>query len=378
MKKLESLDISNNDIHGHIPDWVGEIGGNRLLVLDLSNNSIAGTIPNVYDAFVAFEGLILNGNQLEGEIPTSLYKCHSLKVLDLGNNYLNGTFPSWLGNLPNLQAFILKSNNFHGYIFNSSDVEFPFPSLRVFDLSNNGFQGRLPENYFLNFNAMKKVVKKATKPEYLYIGGQYYSIMIVVKGADQEIPRLFVEYTIVDLSNNKFENEIPNIIGNLRSLKVLDLSHNKLNGRIPKSFGKLSEIESLDLSCNQLTGEIPPSLVALTFLSFLNISQNHLMGRIPQGKQFNTFEGNSFGGNPELCGLPLLKECDQYRRKPQVEGVDEDKEKSGLTWKPVILGYSCGTLLGLVLGYLMLSTGRPKWFNALADAAEHRILKRQT
>ncbi|PWA92461.1 receptor like protein 52 [Artemisia annua] len=46
MKKLQSLDISNNDIHGHIPDWVGEIGGNRLLLLDLSNNSIAGTIPN--------------------------------------------------------------------------------------------------------------------------------------------------------------------------------------------------------------------------------------------------------------------------------------------------------------------------------------------
>ncbi|GKG28491.1 putative leucine-rich repeat protein, partial [Tanacetum coccineum] len=100
-------------------------------------------------------------------------------------------------------------------------------------------------------------------------------------------------------------------------------------------------------------------------------------GRIPQGKQFNTFEGNSFGGNPELCGLPMLKEC-EYPRKPQVEDVDEDKEKSGFTWKPVMLGYSCGTLLGLVLGYLMLSTGRPKWFNALADAAEHRILKRQT
>lgn len=40
--KLEILDLSNNDIHEHIPDWAAEIGANWLDGLDLSNNYITG------------------------------------------------------------------------------------------------------------------------------------------------------------------------------------------------------------------------------------------------------------------------------------------------------------------------------------------------
>jgi hypothetical protein len=62
-------------------------------------------------------------------------------------------------------------------------------------------------------------------------------------------------------------------------------------------------MEALDLSQNKLSGEIPQQLTQLTFLEFLNVSYNNLMGRIPQGKQFDTFENNSFERNPRLCGM---------------------------------------------------------------------------
>ncbi|KAK1409356.1 hypothetical protein QVD17_35882 [Tagetes erecta] len=223
-------------------------------------------------------------------------------------------------------------------------VKFPFPSLRVLDLSNNGFVGQLPTKYFQNFNAMKNVVKKNTKPEYVVVGRMYYSIILAVKGMDRSFGRILVEYTVLDLSNNKFEREIPNIMGSFKSLKVLNLSHNSLTGRIPQALGKLSEIESLDLSWNQLIGEIPQSLADLTFLGVLNLSQNHLEGRIPQGKQFNTFQGDSFSGNPKLCGLPLSKKCSVPLIEPQVEG-DGDDEDNGFTWKVAMIGYGCGTLI---------------------------------
>nr|XP_043632530.1 receptor-like protein Cf-9 isoform X2 [Erigeron canadensis] len=375
MKNLKTLDLSNNDIHGHIPEWIGEMGGNSLLILDLSNNSISGTIPNVFNNYAKLEGFIVNENQLEGEVPSSLSNCQKLRIIDLGKNHLNDTFPGWLGSLPDLQALVLDSNSFHGRIATFFTIEFPFPSLRVLVLSHNEFEGELPLEYLQSFNAMKNVVKNNTKPEYLLVGRVYYSIVIAMKGVEQDFPYLLVEYTIIDLSNNNFESEIPDIIGNLNSLKVLNLSHNSLTGQIPRALGKLSEIESLDLSWNQLTGEIPQSLADLTFLSSLNLSQNLLMGRIPQGNQFSTFQGDSFGGNPKLCGPPLPSKC-EVPRQPQVEGDGDDVDQDGgLPWKVVMLGYGCGTLVGLVLGYLMLSTGRPRWFNAIADATSHMILR---
>ncbi|PWA74513.1 Leucine-rich repeat-containing protein [Artemisia annua] len=255
MKQLEELDLSSNEIHGQIPHWAGEIGGNELsrlnlshnfitglpqfqwyglyelylqsnliqgpfppsicnmsnlfyldmsnnrfgglipqcfgnislylTTLDMGNNSFQGTIPNVDGDCGGLEGLTLNGNQLIGEVPISLSKCQSFKVVDFGNNRLNGTFPGWLGDLPNLQALVLKSNNFHGRIQPSSTVESPFPSLRVLDLSHNGFGGQLPAKYFQNFNSMKNVVKKSTTPKYLDMGGKYYSFVVTVKGVEE-------------------------------------------------------------------------------------------------------------------------------------------------------------------------------------------------
>ncbi|MFS7958185.1 putative leucine-rich repeat domain superfamily [Helianthus anomalus] len=194
-----------------------------------------------------------------------------------------------------------------------------------------------------------------------------------------ELVKILTTLTTIDLSDNIFEGGIPDIIGSLKSLKVLNLSHNSLTGHIPYALGNLSKIESLDLSRNKLVGEIPQQLTALTFLAVLNLSQNHLEGRIPRERQFNTFEDNSYLGNPELCGFPLPKECEKNHETDQSSVKTEDSQdtESGFTWQAVVLGYGSGTLLGLVMGHLMLSTGRPKWFNRIADAAEHIVHTRQ-
>lgn len=359
MSYLSYLDMSNNRFGGLIPQCFGKLTSS-LRMIDMRNNSFQGSIPSSHYDCEALEGLILNGNQLEGELPHSLSKCRSLRVIDLGNNHLNGTFPGWLGQLYHLQVLVLKSNKFHGHIRPTFAVEFPFPNLQVLDLSHNGFIGQLPAKYFQNFNSMKNVVKNSTKPEYLSTDGLYYSFVVVMKGVDLDIPRLFVSLTIIDLSNNYFDREIPNIIGNLSSLKVLNLSHNNLNGRIPYSLGNLSEIESLDLSWNQLTGEILESLAGIKRLEVLSLSHNRLVGHIPGGTQFNTFDENSFEGNVGLCGFPLPKSCSEYTPEPQLEARKDHEEESGFTWEVVMLGYGCGTLVGMVMGYLMLSTRKVK------------------
>ncbi|KAJ9553958.1 hypothetical protein OSB04_018003 [Centaurea solstitialis] len=361
MKNLEQLDLSNNQISGRIPDWAVVIGGNKLVRLDLSHNLITGLPQFQWNGLEYFS---IQSNFIQGTFPPSVCNMSNLQYLEMSNNSFGGLIPECL-------VLVLKSNKFHGSIESFSMIQHPFPSLKVLVLSQNEFVGHLPRKYFQKFNAMKNVVKKGTKPEYLSLGGgKFYSIVAVVKGVELSFPQIFVDYTIFDLSSNIFEGEIPDVIGSLNSLKVLNLSHNHLNGRIPNALGNLSEVESLDLSWNRLKGQIPQSLAEITALAVLNLSQNHLVGRIPSGTQFKTFEATSFGGNPGLCGFPLPKPC-EHVSAPQLE-ADGD-EQSGFTWKVVILGYGCGTILGLALGYIMLSTGKPKWFNAIANDLEHLI-----
>ncbi|PWA49554.1 Leucine-rich repeat-containing protein [Artemisia annua] len=171
MKQLECFD-------GVIPKCLGNITSS-LVMMDLGINLFQGTIPNVFEDCRQLEGLILNGNQLEGKVPSSLSRCQWLRVLDFGNNHLNGTFPGWLEDHPNLQALLIKSNNFHGHIQPSSSIEPLFPSLRVLELSHDRIVGQLPAKYIQRFNSMKNVVKSSTTPKYLSMGSyELHSLMM--------------------------------------------------------------------------------------------------------------------------------------------------------------------------------------------------------
>jgi Leucine-rich repeat (LRR) protein len=100
-----------------------------------------------------------------------------------------------------------------------------------------------------------------------------------------------------------------NLWGVLKGLHSLNLSNNALTGPILPSLGNLANLESMDLSQSKLFGEIPAQLTQLFSLEYFNVSNNRLTGAIPHGNQFGTFQNNSFGGNPGLCGSPLSKKC---------------------------------------------------------------------
>ncbi|XLR37316.1 hypothetical protein S83_021976 [Arachis hypogaea] len=190
------------------------------------------------------------------------------------------------------------------------------------------------------------------------------SVMIIMKGQLIEMSRILTIFTTIDLSNNMFEGEIPQILGELNSLKGLNLSHNKISGMIPQTLGNLTSLEWLDLSWNQLKGEIPLSLTNLNFLSVLNLSENQLMGEIPTGKQFNTFQNDSYRGNPMLCGFPLSKSCSNDEEQPP--SVFPEAKESLFGWKSVAVGYGCEVeVFGMFLGRLFIKTAKPLWLARL-------------
>ena len=212
--------------------------------------------------------------------------------------------------------------------------------------------------------------------EMRYMGNDYYqdSVMVILKGVEIEMRRILTIFTTVDLSSNKFQGRIPNVVGKLNSLKGLNFSHNHLIGNISVSLENLTELESLDLSSNRLGGEIPAQLTSLTSLSVFNLSCNQLAGLIPQGKQFNTFENNSYIGNLGLCGLPLSKKCsndEQPKSNPTIFQEDEDTW-SWFDWKIIMMCYGSGLVIGFSMGYIVFSIRKPWWFVSLV---ERKVIK---
>ncbi|KAL3323076.1 hypothetical protein AABB24_040267 [Solanum stoloniferum] len=127
-------------------------------------------------------------------------------------------------------------------------------------------------------------------------------------------------------------------------------------------LGQLNTLEALDLSWNRLTRMIPQELTRMNFLAILNLSENHLVGPIPHGLQFNTFENDPYGGNLDLCGPPLSKQCgtSDSSHVPQPLESEEDESVSyffsGFTWESVVIGYSFGVVVGTVMWSLMYVT----------------------
>ncbi|XP_059283271.1 receptor-like protein 9DC3 [Lycium ferocissimum] len=375
---LRILDLASNSLKGEIPPCLGNIS--RVEVLDVRNNNLSGTIQTNFSFESPLRSFNSRGNKLEGKIPRSLINCKRLEVLDLGNNELNDTVPMWLGTLPNLMVLSLRSNKLHGPI-RTSRTKTLFPQLRIIDLSSNGFNGDLPAYLFENLRGMQKDDGDMKTPR--YIGSMYYkdSITIASKGMSLQLIRILSIYTTIDLSSNRFEGNIPSVIGDLNSLIVLNLSHNSLEGNIPTSLGSLSVLESLDLSFNKFGGEIPVQLASLTFIGFLSLSHNHLTGCIPSGSQFATFQSSSFEGNDGLRGFPLSKDCGDTQ-VPQVmtpSAPDDEEEDSGfeISWEAILMGYGCGLIAGFSIVYIMLSIRKPTWLFRMIEEWGHRIVMRK-
>uniref|UniRef100_A0A3B6CDZ1 Leucine-rich repeat-containing N-terminal plant-type domain-containing protein n=2 Tax=Triticum TaxID=4564 RepID=A0A3B6CDZ1_WHEAT len=286
--------LNDNQITGEIPDNI--CLGQQLTLLDVSSNKLTGSLPTCIHALENIAILNLRGNSLGGPIPLELCHLKNLVFLDMSKNSLSGPVQC----LPSLQYLHLSENRLNG--------TFPFPlswgtGTYTMDLRQNQFSGILPELMHKSFPKLK----------------------------------------ILLLEGNMFEGLIPNDICHLRYLRLLDLSHNKLSGQLPSCLSHmgldgdlynflyndsdtsvvmndtdgyagsvvgsspvpeffigpdqeefmtksrqdkykgniLSYMSGLDFSSNQLEGYIPKSIGDMKWLRALNFSNNRFHGPIP-------------------------------------------------------------------------------------------------
>ncbi|VVA94244.1 unnamed protein product [Arabis nemorensis] len=374
LEGLRLLDLSNNLFNGSIPPCLRT---SNLFELNLQKNSFSGTLPDIFTNATELRSFDVSLNQLEGKLPKSLINCKALQLVNVESNKFRDKFPSWLGSLPTLHVLSLRSNEFYGPLYRRH-VSNAFQSLKIIDISHNGFTGTLPPYYFFEWREMTPLAEE----DDWYMGNVttystfYQSMEMVNKGVDMSFDRIRQDFRAIDFSGNRLYGKIPESIGFLKGLRLLNLSGNAFTSDIPRVLANLTNLEALDLSRNKLSGQIPQELGNLSFLSYMNFSHNLLQGPVPRGTQFQRQKCSSFLDNPGLFGLEdICGETHVPNPTPsqQPEELSESEEQI-FNWVAVAIAYGPGVFCGLVIGHIF--TSHNQWFTEKFGRRKVRVTTR--
>ncbi|XP_044362007.1 LRR receptor-like serine/threonine-protein kinase EFR [Triticum aestivum] len=112
---LFSLVLEDNNLTGTNAQWIGKL--TQLQILSLQANSFIGTLPSSLGQLTQLTYLDLGNNKLGGPIPPALGNLKQLSLLDLGQNNLEGNIPIQVGSLTSLYKLALSSNNLTSKIY---------------------------------------------------------------------------------------------------------------------------------------------------------------------------------------------------------------------------------------------------------------------
>lgn len=286
LQQLRVLDISGNELGGDVGVlFFSELA--NVEHVDVSENSLVGSLPwdprNVSGLVNTLRYMNASGNKLNGgffsEETVGLFR--SLEVLDLGGNMMNGVLPSSIGGLMNLKVLRLGSNLLYGQIpvalFNGS-----MPLVEL-DLSGNGFSGSVSlinttslTTLNLSSNSLTGSLPSSVgRCSVVDLSGNKFSNDISV------LQNWSPSLEVVDLSSNKLSGSLSNLPSQFSGLITLRISNNALVGGLPHDWAAFSQLSSVDLSVNSLDGPIPSSLLSAVGLVNLNLSRNQIAGEIP-------------------------------------------------------------------------------------------------
>ena len=144
MERLEELTVDDNNLKGPIPTEIGNLI--NLNLLKMHRNMFDGAIPTEFGNLKLLEELSLYGNQLTS-ISSELGGMSKMRIFDAGANRISGPIPpnfermGWDGNNDNLEVLVLDQNQLTGNI----PTEFGFcVELKTLRLNENRLNGKIP------------------------------------------------------------------------------------------------------------------------------------------------------------------------------------------------------------------------------------------
>ncbi|KAL4338198.1 hypothetical protein S245_040902 [Arachis hypogaea] len=254
------LDLSSNQIEGTIPNWIWRF--EFLAALNLSQNSLTdmeGPFQNLSSAMFLLD---LHDNQLQG--PAHIFT-KNMVYLDYSNNRFS-SIPAKIGDSIPFSIYIfLSGNNFHEKIDESICN---ISTLRVLDLSHNGFIGNIPECL---------TTRKSSSLKLLSLAGNKLS------GQISDTFSTSCDLRLLDLNGNLLEGTIPKSLANCQNLQVLNVGNNQLIDEFPCFLKNISTLRVMVLRSNKFYGHIGCSNVIGNWekLQIVDVAANKFSGMLP-------------------------------------------------------------------------------------------------
>lgn len=236
--------------------------GETIEEIFLPNMGLQGKLPPELGLLYDLKDLNLFDNNIAGELPETMKHLVNIETLVLHNNKLEGHFPSWISKLTRLQTLNVASNNFYGPL--PSGIGQSLTSLRTLSLEKNDFTSALTP------------LKGLPALDALYLGDNEF-----IKDLTDDVFNSWRKITILDISNNKLEGDLPSMILASDTLVVVDLHGNQFAGRLPTTIEVDAPLQFLALHDNQVTGPIDERMKGLSRLVHLDLSKNLFTGAMP-------------------------------------------------------------------------------------------------
>ncbi|KAF3959685.1 hypothetical protein CMV_015518 [Castanea mollissima] len=209
------LDLTDNQLKGPIPISDGNTPGLDMLLnarhFHLGQNNLSGTIPpRLFSSEMLLIHVLLDGNQLNGSIPSTLGLVQALEVLRIDGNALSGPVPSNFNNLTNLNQMYLSNNKLTGPLPDLSGMN----RLSYVDISNNTFDGSDAPPWFPTLQSL----------------------------------------TTLKMENTQLQGQFPVALFSLPLLQTVVLKKNQLNGSLVISTTHSNQLKLIDLQFNSISG----------------------------------------------------------------------------------------------------------------------------
>ncbi len=289
LAKVEKLDLSHNHLSSFPPSLLSDAMPD-LTYVNLSHNEFSSFPYAFIQTSVKVLNLSHNKIKMSCPQPKSVGSIVMLEHLNLSHNE-ESCFPEWIGPLfPALTSLYVVGNNMKKL----PDTALKLPRLKTLDLSNNQLT-EIPHEFISKCFALEMLLASnnclTTLPEAVAPSLTNLKTVRLNKNNLGEksskkqfsIPRFLLtlpNVKILDLSSNNLEDIPPPISWSTQQLKELVLADNKIKKLSLEGVESWAHLERLNLSDNCLK-QVPNRIGELKSLTSLNLSRNTGITHLP-------------------------------------------------------------------------------------------------